>query len=504
MIVKHTFLDKCNTIIQDSKANFGLNPIVELYYGDLLSRAIIHFDHTELKRMVEDKTYPDMSKLKHVLKMTNASMIRTDNLNRSCLDITRKDDRIRAASFDLILFLIPEEWDNGKGFDYSQDIFPGFHRGFSEEGSNWYYRRSYCAWGRVKDAEPCENIDLNDNVNGIDATCPGIYSTDKLFKELDKLNPDNDDDDMKNSSIIVGYQHFDYGNENMEIDITDTVNKYITGEIENYGLCIAFSPVYEIVETCESQYVGFFSNRTNSFYKPYVETTYDDFINDDRSAFYLGKDNRLYFYASVGGDMVNLDEMPQCSVNGIDYDVKQATKGVYYIDINMSPDIYNPNTMYYDIWTNLSYRGNHINDVELYFTTKTSSDYFSFGLPSSGKEPLRIEPSLYGIQNKETVKPVDVRKVNIDCRIPYTSDKQAPVDWMEYRVYIKQGLSDIDVIPYTKVERSYLDNYFLIDTRDLVPCRYYVDIRIKHGMEELTHRNMLQFDIEDNRTEVKC
>lgn len=501
-MVKHTFLDKCNTIVDGSKANFGLNPIIELYYGNLHSRALIHFSHDEIKSMVEDKTYPDISKLRHVLKMKNASMIREENYNRFCLDITRKDERVRAASFDLVLFLIPEEWDNGKGFDYSQDIFPGFHRGYSEDGSNWYYSKSYCTWGMYKE-ESCTRKSLDDYDKNY-RLAPGVYSIETMLKELEKYcGHDSSDDSSDDNCIIVGTQHFDYGNEDLEIDITDAVNRFITGELENYGIGIAFSPLYEVVEENSPRYAGFYSNSTNSFFQPYVETTYDDYIRDDRNNFHLDKENRLYFYASVGGEMVNLDEMPTCSVNGTEYEVKQATKGVYYVELFFDSVEYNENTMYYDTWSDIYYNGKRLNDVELYFTTKSGEGYYSFGLPSGGKEYFRIVPSLSGIDNKETVGRGDVRKVNIDCRIPYTSDQASYTGDIEYRLYVLQGTSEIDVIPYSKVEMSFLENYFLIDTKQLLPCRYYVDIRVKNDMEDIMHRKMLQFDIEDNRTEAR-
>ena len=68
----------------------------------------------------------------------------------------------RAASFDLIFFLIPNEWDNGKGFDYVMDVYNGNHRGISTDGSNWYKFRNHFRWSEE-----------------------GIYSTETLSKELD-------------------------------------------------------------------------------------------------------------------------------------------------------------------------------------------------------------------------------------------------------------------------------------------------------------------------------
>ena len=51
-MVFRTFLDKCNTIVKGSNDNFGLNPILMLHYGGLVSRILIHFDIEELKNRI--------------------------------------------------------------------------------------------------------------------------------------------------------------------------------------------------------------------------------------------------------------------------------------------------------------------------------------------------------------------------------------------------------------------------------------------------------------------
>ena len=76
------------------------------------------------------------------------------------------------------------------------------------------------------------------------------------------------------------------------------------------------------------------------------------------------------------------------------------------------------------------------------------------------------------------------------------------VDNIEYRLYTKDGVRELDVIDYSKVERGYNTNYFLIDTNDLIPSRYYIDLKIKYDMEEVFHRDMIEFDIVNDVTEV--
>lgn len=472
-IVTHTFISKTNTIIKDSNASVGLNPIIELNYGKMLTRALIYFDHSKVQKMVEDKTYPEIGKLKHILKIKNAGSIDDRHINKKFLDSNGEYYKQRAASFDLIFFLIPNDWDEGRGFDYKQDLNIRNHRAYTSSGSNWYQYQTYCKW---------EN--------------EGIYSTDRLSKELDLFTSKQGNQ----SNIIIGYQHFDKGNESIELDITNIFNKFITGELCNYGIGIAFSPQYENKTTDLSQYVGFFTHHTHSFFEPYVETTYDDTIEDDRANFYLDKPNKLYFYSIIGNNFTNLDEIPTCTIENVLYDVKQASKGIYYIDITLDSANFSENQMLYDTWSNIKYKGRTFNDVELDFVTKLPNDYFQLGLPSGNKQ-TEIIPTLYGIKYKEKIKRGDIRKINVDCRIPYTTNQDRSNTSMEYRLYIFSGEKQIDVIDWQKIERGFNENFFFINTDELLPSRYYIDIRININLELYNYRNILEFDIEDNITE---
>lgn len=472
-IVTKTYISKSNTLFKDSCANLGLNPVMELNFGKTVSRGIIYFDHTKVKNMVNDKTYPDMSKLRHTLKMTNAASLYKLDIHKPCSDLIFNDYKERANSFDIIFFLINKEWDNGIGFDYVKDMHKGEHVAYSTECSNWFQNKNYFKWDE-----------------------DGIFSNDTLSKEFDKFTSKNGNQ----SNIIIGYQHFDFGNENIEFDITEIFNKFITDEITNYGIGIAFSPSFELQKTKKTQYVGFFTQHTHSFFEPYIETTYDETIEDDRTNFYLDKDNKLYFYAVIGGNYVNLDELPNCTINGSQTASKQATKGVYYVDVNLSSEEYESDTMIYDVWSNIKYNGKDLNDVELSFVTKPSTNYIVFGLPKQNEE-VEFVPSVYGINDKEQIKRGDIRKINIDCRIPYTTNQLRCVDGIEYRLYVMSGLKEYDVISWRKVERGYNENYLLINTNEMLPSRYYLDLRIHRNLELINHPKILEFDIINDITD---
>lgn len=451
-IVTHTFLDKTNTIIEGDNVNIGLNPILELYYGMPITRGLIHFDVTNLRNKLLDHTYPDIKKMHHVLKMQNVAGLRTDYQTL----FNRYNNAERAASFDLLFFLLNKDWDMGRGFDFLMDGYDIINRIYSTQGSNWYMATNTTPW------------DNN-----------GVYTTEDLL------------------SHVVAHQHFDMGNESIEVDLTKVVNDMILGHIPNYGIGIAFIPELEETSLEHLRYVGFFTDHTHTFFHPYLETTYDDYIQDDRTNFFLDKENKLYFYASVGGQMVNLDGIPTCSINGAEKEVKQATKGVYYIDIMMSSENTKPETMFYDVWDNLVYRGRRLPKQELYFTTKEPDGYYVFGLPYETQKQEKFVPAVFGINNKQQIEQGDIRKVNVSCKVAYTSRQEVHVDGLEYRLYTKAGDTEIDVIKWQPVERGYNENYFLLNTSELVPGRYFIDIRLTRNMEVTTHKELCDFNILD-------
>ena len=479
-MVTRTYIEKINTIISGDTINTGINPISELVYGANNTRMLLYFDHSQLKKMYEDKVYPDLGKMKHYLKITNASSLdftQTHTVETSSIaDVTK----VRATSFDLIFFLIPQQWDGGKGFDYTMTYFnQGFYgkkcgntqvdssRLISRDGSNWFQARNGYLWAEE-----------------------GVYLNTTLSKEYDNFSSN------MGSSIIIGRQHFDIGNENINIDITETVNKFILGELENYGIGVAFTPMYEINGGDIENYVGFLTHKTNTFFEPYVETIYDDCIMDDRANFVLGKNNRLYLYCNIGGKTENLDQLPTCEVNGKEYEVKQFSRGIYYIDINLSRSDYKPNTMLFDVWDNIIYQGEFLDAVELDFVTKSNTMYFNIG--SSLEESTKLVPTISGIKYDEKIQRGDIRKVIIQPLVEYKKNTAELVDNMYARLYIKDGEREIDIMPFECVNRTFLENYFVIDTNMLIPQKYYIDVKFHYNQEVIIHHNILSFKITEN------
>lgn len=498
MITK-TYFEKANIIIKGSKINTGINPVQEIIYGNNVTRALYYFDHSKIKKMMEDGTFPDKEKITHRLKITNAGSIDFTQLHKVCdSTITPDCKKKRAASFDLIFFLIPKTWDEGKGFDYSRLEFQNdFYdlnasgwgsRLISTDGCNWYQRRNGLPW----DEE-------------------GIYSNKTLSEEYDNFSSE------KGSEIIFARQRFDVGNENIDIDITDIVNKFVSGELENNGIGIAFTPALEragedkndVISTIDN-YVSFFGPKTNTFFEPYVETWYHDYIDDDRANFVLNKNNRLYLYCNIGGNLTDLDELPSVTITDDNEEVvidtngnelkdmipNHYSNGIYYIDVTISGR--EADTMLFDTWDNIIYGGNKLDPVELDFTLKAPYIYFNIGdrLESNN----RFTPTISGINSAEAIKRGDIRKVKIYARVEYSNQDYELINGIETRLYVMDGMRELDVLPWEPVNKSFLENYTMIDTNILIPQRYYMDVKIKYGQEEIIHHDVLHFDIVNDIT----
>lgn len=512
MSVRHFFLDKTNTIVKGSYKNTGLNPILELNYGKGVSRGILHFDECQITSLIEDRTYAIPEKLSFRLKMTNCFSVDGVPYEKNLIRGNETNAQ-RATSFDVMAFKLPKSFDEGRGYDYESDFWMKGRRSLSNHGSSWYYAKDAHLWpvdsdidyfnellnvdtetGKLwimsgttqieKDAEGKWIIDsgvtkVRVNLKG------GIYSNEFFESEYEKYENGEE-------SIFIGKQHFDFGDENLNIDITSYVLSVLNGE-ENYGIGLMFSPVYESLKTEKQQYVGFFTDHTNTFFHPYIECVYGETIHDDRENFCIGKENRLYLYVSSDGENINLDEIPTCTINGIEYDVVQQTKGVYYATVFGSKEQFVKGTVEYDVWSNLIVNGNELDEIELEFEVKPIEKFITIGTNKGSFDS--VVPSIYGINDNENLNRHEIRTVNVDFRKKYETDKKLLLDGAEYRLYVKDGNREVTVINNTPIEKTFLQNFFNIHTEDLIPNKYYLDISVKNGSEKKYFKNILNFNI---------
>jgi hypothetical protein len=401
------------------------------------------------------------------------------------------NQRRRATSFDLILFRIPnvsgdtgnpQVWDEGVGYDYNDfniakssaqgGMSPLTYvdsRSFSTRPSNWYQTTTVDDWSE-----------------------PGVYS--------------NTNNGTVNYSglTIVARQHFELGNEDVDMDMSDEINGILNGSITGVtGWGVAYLPQIEnLTGLTDSYSVAFFSRHTQTFYQPYLLTNYNDLIQDDRNQFLKNQTNKLYLYIYQNGDFVNLDNNPTVNIKGRDglplsgatnLTTCLITKGVYEVTV---PNVFSLSPspcMFYDVWSNLSINGQSIPNVENQFTLQEYNAGIQIG--SMSKEPQKFGFDFYGILQNEQILTSDIRKVGVTIKKAYTAQQMLLDVSAFYRVYVKEGTTEVQVQDWTPINRTPNEYYFMFDMRDKLPNQYYVDIQVNTSGEKDTYKKQLTFNI---------
>jgi hypothetical protein len=497
MSIFRSYFKRNNTLLNNSFTNTGLAPYTELYFGSAndvisdrgFSRYIFDIDLTELiNRYVEgviSSGCSSFSSMTHTLKMTNTSVFDKDLLNTQMWN-----GRLRATSFDLNLIRIPltsgqtgspQTWDNGVGSDFydikntrnspngllSPIALPD-NKSYSQRPSNWYQRNTLSGWSEY-----------------------GIYSNINTG-----LTPFS-------SMTIVDTQHFEQGNENIEFDMTDEINSILTGGTTgSTGWIISFPPQLELLTGLTQNYsVAFFGKDTQTFYEPYLETYYDDYISDDRNTFYKNKENKLYLYSVIDGQLTNLDSNPSVILVDSSDNIIQGplstclkTKGVYEVIIPaITATTAVTNCTYYDIWSGLTYNGvtldNITNQVVLLSYTK------SIQLGPESQDPILYGFDYYGIKQDEKIINTDIRKVGVIVKKAYSTNETLKQVNVYYRIYVREGQTEVEVQDWTKVNRSYNQYYFMFDTRDKIPNEYYIDLKVYSDGAADTYKKQIKFQI---------
>jgi hypothetical protein len=499
MSILRSYIDKNNTIISNSYVNTGRNPVIELNFGasDYVvpnygySRFIFDLDLALLRSNIETGVISTgcTSAMTHTLKMTN-----TSSFDNELLNSFMSNERRRATSFDLILFRIPQAsgttgpaqlWDEGVGYDYndfnlaknsaiggSSPLTYVDSRAFSTRPSNWYQTTTIDNWSQ-----------------------PGIYNN----KNEGVVNFSG-----INSIHIVARQHFELGNEDIDMDMSDEINGILNGSITGVtGWGLAYLPQIEnLTGLTESYSVAFFSRQTQTFYQPYMLTTYDDLIKDDRNVFLKNQENKLFLYVYQNGDLVNLDSDPFVRIEDRNGDAVSGmsslntclrTKGVYEVVVPNGFTNQPTPCLFYDVWSGLTINGQGLPNVTNQFTLQPYSSGIQIG--SVSQDPTKFGFDFYGILQNEQILNSDIRKVGVTIKKAYTG--QVPLQNISafYRVYVREGTTEVQVQDWTPINRTPNEYYFIFDMRDKIPNQYYVDIQVNTSGEKDTYKKQLTFNI---------
>ena len=496
MSIHRSYINKNNTIISNSDVNTGRNPVMELSFGssDYLipnygfSRFIFNLDLSSIldkisKGVISTGCTNDMT---HYLQMTNTSSFEDELKNTKMTN-----GRRRATSFDLILFRIPKTagdmgdnqyWDEGVGYDFNDFNLAVINnqggatpltyvdeRSFSTRPSNWYKTTTVSEWSQPG---------IYDNKN------EGIVNFDDLY--------------------IVDRQHFEFGNEDINFNMTDEINAIINGDIsldDVTGWGIAYLPdVENITGLTESYCVAFFTRHTQTFYQPFLLTTYNDLIQDDRNNFIQNQTNKIYLYIYEDGKPKNLDRPPTLVV--VDSNLVQVvdnlqsclkTTGVYEATIPNVLNNYTTPCSFYDVWFNLRLNGQTLPNITNDFILQNYSSRIQIGTLT--KNPEKFGFDFYGIKQDEKILNTEIRKVGVVIKQAYSTQTLLKNIDAQYRVFVKEGQTEVQVQDWTKINRTPNEYYFIFDTVDKIPNQYYLDIKVNISGETDIYKKQLTFQI---------
>ena len=447
-----SYFSKNNTIIENSRVNTAKNPTTEIYYGDGYSRFIFKVDFTDLQSKVNNGDLVITTGTTHYLKMTN-TVIGDPKL----IGDSKSNGKDRASSFDLILFSVPQSWDEGVGFDYEFTTYDDDtgNKVYDTRASNWFDRTTTSGW-----------------------TIPGIYT----------------------GATVISTIHFDNGNENIDVDVTSYINDILTGSTVHYGLGLAFDTPYELITTLEvDQSVSFFTKYTQTFWEPYLETIFDDRIDDNRENFYIEADRNLYLYVNYMGSPYNLDQNP--TVDILSYDTTtvilsgltttHVRKGVYKVTFGLSGYLCDGKRFYYDRWCNLIINGIPIDCVTQKFIPKQFADFFDIGGNLTDVNNYAVQ--FYGVSLNEKIKRGTTRKVVVTFK-SIKDTKSILLDEAYYRIYVKEGRTQVNVFEWTRMDRTN-ENSFMLDTSYMIPREYWIEVRGIVNGQDIFYRDEIKFEI---------
>ena len=286
MAVKRYKADADNTIVNTYKSNLetratgsnsGYADVMEVYsvYGrqssgsQELSRILVKFPVSDISTDRTAGDIPVSGSVSFYLRLFNAQHSKTV-----------------PEDYTLVVAAISKTWEEGVGLDletYKDDTKGKF-------GSNWITASAGVAW-----------------------TAPG--------------------GDYLNSADYVYTQDFSDGLEDVEVNITPLVERWIAGDQTNYGVGVRLSASFEALATAadtsaDSSVVTNTAGATTSYYtkrffargsqyffkRPVIEARWNSSTHDDRGNFFYSSSlapeldnlNTIYFYNYVRGRLQNI------------------------------------------------------------------------------------------------------------------------------------------------------------------------------------------------------
>ena len=339
------------------------------------------------------------------------------------------------TSYDLFVYPLSRSWDEGGGID-SDD--------FEDYGySNWLSASSTVTW----------------TVTGSDFV-----------------------------THVSSSQHFDTGQEDLEVNITSLINEWLTGSMSNRRNGI----VLKLGTTEESNGVHYYVKKLHSGESkfvdrtPYIEARWSDVLKDNRGNFGYNVENKLFMYNFVRGELTVVQEpvtvriqdhlIGASSSYSASFSTYQIASGVLTASITIS-NTASFSASFYDIW----FSGSRIyltgTFKPLSLTASSVDQYNEFTLDVTNLKRV------YSVDEEARLK-VNVRNRDYKTHrgVVATASLASQKEYIEKMYYSIENNETGEIVvpfgtsstnPYTQLSYDNNGNYFNIWMKSFVPGFMY-------------------------------
>jgi hypothetical protein len=453
MSIHRSYFEKQATLINNNPTNNSRNPVAEICFGGgnsvynkKNSRYIFKVDLSSLESKISKKEIDINQFQSHKLHLKNVINLASNLIAGDFLD------NKRASGVEVVLYELPEEFTEGTGYEYLYNTNFSTPVNAALNAPNWEYRANNIKW-----------------------------------KEKGSF--------IK-SPAIIGRQILVMGNEDLSFDVTHYINCVLRDGKPNNGFGIAFAP--EIEKTVDdTQYcITFFSKYTNTYFEPFLETEYNQVLNENRARFYLDELNELCLVANKDIDFVeqvDIYDMNDDLVKSFTGDdIIKVRNNAYKVNLEVSSDIYPDSVNFRDVWF-YSVNGRNKSHVQTF--TLAERDLFDDNSSLQGKE---FWFSFSGIKQNDVISAKAGNKIiSVNTKRLYNSSiiLQPDLDGLEYRIYTTQGKEQLEVVPYTRVDKSSNNYSFMVDFSWFIPHHYCMELRIKQNNTEYKSNQVINFRV---------
>jgi hypothetical protein len=170
---------------------------------------------------------------------------------------------------------------------------------------------------------------------------------------------------------------------------------------------------------------------------------------------------------------------------------KKVKLGVYKVTFKIDGVICDGKKFFYDKWKGIEIDGASLGDITQKFVPKPYTSQYTIG--ENQTELQRYAIQYFGVKLNEKIKRDEKRKIVVTFR-SIDEPKTVLLDEVYYRIFIKEGRTQVNVLEWSKLDRTN-ENSFVLDTSYFIPREYFLEIKGKTHTEEIFYKDVINFEI---------